>query len=1055
MSPPGDGDNDIGNAMATSTDHDTFTPVADHYQLDNSCHTHADSATSTHGNTTRDQGSSPSSVIEGAQGIEWIAPSTRSALLPEDATTRAPDNEIPLPCNNGRGHEKSSGNLQDSGFLRPAFPSLPSYAPNEFAGSDDGTKITECLNNSPGPSNHTDLAADALVAVPPRVHSQNHDSIYGCRAPDNLATDPVDANNTSKAGDGDVWNLTITGLAEHGTVIATPAKKERPGTSWNADDSAERSARSTGVRFAHGKSTETISLPVSWGGVAKFEATTATTSSADNEVVPPAGVGAEQGPRGTTIDDNHVPTSNSEMPSNPSETGDLTMSLQLPLLNPVTSSSSDWDWIADHARGTPSNVATIPVEVPLAITPQVSTISFDDATSTKTPLPPSSPSTVTSPYSRSASTKSGITTHSAETERRDNFTIKPKGSAVTTHSAVTEPRRNTSHPAAHPLVVGEVGPETSHHSQQPSRMYPAEPPPAQVVATWERSLVLSLAASATPGLNTPPTASDLGLPATRLSTVMCRGADVAPPSNHPVTVNLGSADHLNPQVGNTKQRLGKDHRYPTQDSFMAIADDSTTDFCFQQEASIRKHSTSWHIEKRRTRRRNVWIFLLTVAFVAAVTVTASVLATRSSSTSSDSTGSIQPGSGETKDPPATVSPPVLINASATDTGFVTDGEGFMEWQSSQGTTDFGSLVALNNDGSIVAITERLKRNNSNAMVHIVPRDSEVETQSILLESEASSLALNANGTVLAVGLRYGTVSTFELDPTNHLWVKMGETIVPPGILEYQKSNHSLDCNVSVSLSDDGHVIAMGLVTPYNVAFFQVMKFDQGGWSLLGPTIQIGDDGSSTHVAASVVLSPSCSPNGQDCILTMSRMFQSERFLFGMIAARGLNTNQTSWDSLGQALPFSLEAALASLSHDGTVMAVSDASATSVYRLSDTERSSSSNSSGTQSTWKIQGQEQLPKAYQVSLAGSGRRLALATAEQALVYDLVTIRSDSNETSSQKLWNLTNTFAWDESFSAMDGGLCMRLSANGMLLALGAPNWPAGGNETGRVVVFDLD
>jgi hypothetical protein len=293
---------------------------------------------------------------------------------------------------------------------------------------------------------------------------------------------------------------------------------------------------------------------------------------------------------------------------------------------------------------------------------------------------------------------------------------------------------------------------------------------------------------------------------------------------------------------------------------------------------------------------------------------------------------------------------------------------------------------------------------------------------------------------MAVGLATGGAEVYGQDQLcKSQWNQLGGSIWP----DHHSPSGTSSFTTTVSLSGDGHVIAMGLVTSSDAALYQVLRFQDGTWKRMGPAIEYGDEnGSISHASAKVSLASTCSVKaGRPCGLATSRMFTYEAHSFGMISVRSLSADETSWNAVGQTIPFALVEASLSLSADGKTLAVSDAGATTLY--------GSQHNATSRDEWSFLGQNsRLPQAPSISLAGSGRRLALAVNQSVLVFESSPRSIVRNESIDDPTWKTIREIAVPE--AAADSLCRVGLDYNGSRLIVGKPVY----SGSGRVMVLTL-
>ncbi|MDT7832393.1 T9SS type A sorting domain-containing protein [Flavobacteriaceae bacterium S356] len=160
--------------------------------------------------------------------------------------------------------------------------------------------------------------------------------------------------------------------------------------------------------------------------------------------------------------------------------------------------------------------------------------------------------------------------------------------------------------------------------------------------------------------------------------------------------------------------------------------------------------------------------------------------------------------------------------------------------------EFGTSISLSADGSIVAIGAHLNDGNGSDSGHVrvykndngswlqIGDDIDGETA---VDYSGFSVSLSADGNIVAIGAIFnddngissGHVRVFE--NVNDVWMQIGGDI--DGEAAYDDSGYS------VSLSDDGSIIAIGAKTNdsngSNSGHVRVYKNDNGSW------IQVGDD----------------------------------------------------------------------------------------------------------------------------------------------------------------------------------------------------------------------
>jgi len=227
---------------------------------------------------------------------------------------------------------------------------------------------------------------------------------------------------------------------------------------------------------------------------------------------------------------------------------------------------------------------------------------------------------------------------------------------------------------------------------------------------------------------------------------------------------------------------------------------------------------------------------------------------------------------------------------------------------------------------------------------------------------------------------------------------------PAGTKELNGSETTTLIDLSVSLSADGRRI--GIASVHNgYSLFQILNFvirnGTGAWERVGNSFLIP----GLHDLATADLS------GNGLILATSRSYLNGSNRAGNLEVFELQSS--GWKSIGQNLSFSQAFAPVSLSYDGRTMATTDSAFSSnVYYYNSTI-----------DLWQRLG-SQLPTGSDISLAGSGRLLALS-------------HSDRNVVS---VWELDASLTvWDNTarFNVTDPQMAM--SAGGNRLVLGAPSY----------------
>lgn len=333
----------------------------------------------------------------------------------------------------------------------------------------------------------------------------------------------------------------------------------------------------------------------------------------------------------------------------------------------------------------------------------------------------------------------------------------------------------------------------------------------------------------------------------------------------------------------------------------------------------------------------------------------------------------------------------------------------------------GKLVAISGEGAVVAAVQNLALNDTLQLYNVSSSGSFHLLESAEFES-IQDIAVNHDGSVVAVGLAQGMVHVMRLvgNGTSRMHFSfLGMGIAAPADTRGSNGTGTTTMiDLSVSLSADGNRI--GIASVHNgYSLFQVLDLivsnGTGAWERVGNSLLIP----GLHDFATADLS------GNGLILATSRSYLNGNNRVGNLKVFELQSS--GWKSIGQNLSFSQAFAPVSLSYDGLTMATTDSALSSnVYYYNSTI-----------DLWQRLG-SQLPTGSEISLAGSGRRLALSNSDRNLV----------------SVWELDASLTvWDNTarFNVMDPQMAM--SAGGDRLVLGAPSYTGTWWQEGELSIVE--
>lgn len=376
----------------------------------------------------------------------------------------------------------------------------------------------------------------------------------------------------------------------------------------------------------------------------------------------------------------------------------------------------------------------------------------------------------------------------------------------------------------------------------------------------------------------------------------------------------------------------------------------------------------------------------------------------------------------------------------------------------------GSSVSLSAEGNVVAIGAPLNDGNGNRAGHVrvyqyiagawtqVGDDIDSEAEE---DQSGVSVSISADGTIVAIGaslndggaLDGGHVRVFQ--NVEGTWTQLGEDIDGEG--EGDQSGWSL------SLSADGHVVAIGApsntgsddpLSGYLGGHVRVFQYTEGAWTQIGDDIDGEADGdmSGWSVALSadgnVVASGAIFNGGNGNYAGHVRVFENN----------GGNWIQVGDDIDGEAAEDQCGTSVA-LSADGSVVAIG-----SPFNSGDQDDAGHvrvfQNNSGTwtQVGGNIYGEDNFDySGTSLSLSANG--------------NVVAIGAPRNEGGASGGGHVrvfqNNGGSWTQVGADIDGeaggdnsGTSVSLSADGNIVAIGAPFNNGNGDGSGHVRVFDL-
>jgi len=395
----------------------------------------------------------------------------------------------------------------------------------------------------------------------------------------------------------------------------------------------------------------------------------------------------------------------------------------------------------------------------------------------------------------------------------------------------------------------------------------------------------------------------------------------------------------------------------------------------------------------------------------------------------------------------------IINQEWTQLGDDIDGEAEYDYS--------GWSVSLSYDGTIVAISAPYNNSdngNYSGHVRIFEYDGTIWTQlGQDIDGEArgdfsgNSVSLSNNGNIVAIGsylndsnsINSGHVRIYQYDGT--IWKQLGGDIDG----EAEDDNSSF----SVSLSSDGTIVAIGAIyndgNGSNSGHVRIYKYDGTSWIQLGVDIdgEAADNVSGYSVSLSAdgkivaIGGPGNDGNGSN---------SGHVKIFELIGS--------SWTQKGSSIPG--EAAVdqsgysVSLSSDGTIVAIgahyndgngSNSGHVRIYQYDGTNWG--------QLGGDIDGEDSSDESgYSVSLSSDGTIVAIG----AIYNDGI----NGNELGHVRIFEYDGT-SWTQKGSSIDGeavgdvsGYSVSLSADGKIVAIGAPYNDGNGGSSGHVRIYEL-
>ena len=370
----------------------------------------------------------------------------------------------------------------------------------------------------------------------------------------------------------------------------------------------------------------------------------------------------------------------------------------------------------------------------------------------------------------------------------------------------------------------------------------------------------------------------------------------------------------------------------------------------------------------------------------------------------------------------------------------------------------GTSVSVSADGTILAVGEIYGSNSGSVRVWEwnsttslwVQRGQDIDGE--LAEDESgTSVSLSADGTRVAIGAPYnsdnasysGSVRVWAWNNTSSLWVQLGQDIDGGAVDDLSGQ--------SVSLSADGTVLAIGAYNSSNNASYsgsvRVWAWNGTVWVQRGQDIngEAADDYSGRSVSISadgtIVAVGAYANDGNGSNSGSVRVWEWNSTT-SLWVQRGQDIDgEAAGDYSGQSV---------SLSADGTIVAIG-----ATGNSSNRGRTRVWTWNSTTSLWVQRGQDIDGEA---SGDQSGSSVSLSADGTIVAVGAYANDGNGSNSGSVRVWEWNGTL-WVQRGEDIDGeaasdlsGTSVSLSANGTIVAIGAPYNDGNGSNSGRTRVF---
>ena len=358
-----------------------------------------------------------------------------------------------------------------------------------------------------------------------------------------------------------------------------------------------------------------------------------------------------------------------------------------------------------------------------------------------------------------------------------------------------------------------------------------------------------------------------------------------------------------------------------------------------------------------------------------------------------------------------------------------------EWQSLDQGFSFlapgimtGSFLATNNDGSVLLVGSSAQAATESVQLNIVyklsadgvPRQLGAPLLPTMEDAAFVSAAMNAEGTLIALGANDGTVQIYDFNAIQNVWTQRGEDLLLSG--------ERLDsASVSVALSATGRNLVVGLLdTESGILSVQPYLFmmSSSSWTPIGDEIR--------RVGRRLSASVDISPNG--FVMAFTHVFtHTDGMNRGLVETYELNANE--YDERGSFTLLNISDVSVALDSSGATMVVTNDKQSTVYGYD----------SAVSTSWEVQTSGSfLAGGTVVSMDNGGTLLTIGNPDVVITYEYIDSWWRRHVVTRRKL----------ELVGAADDGFgsSLALSGDGKRLAVGAPFNDDEDDGAGKVFLF---